>query len=251
MNRIPGIKLLSAVVCVAYLAGAGRPDDPPGKGPAELQGCWKLVSVEAEGKAGDPVGGGQPRWVVKGDTISYGGDVIIRFTADPSTSPRVIDLKFRDPEGLYEGIYVIEKDTLKVCVNARADAKDRPGSFATKDQAERRLLVFEREKAAPANPAEGAAAFAGVRLRADAETKAVVVDAPLKGSPAEKAGLKAGDVILRVGATAATDLETTIKAVRQAKAGDKLDFRVTRDDKEMTVTVTVGVFPFPLAAGLE
>jgi uncharacterized protein (TIGR03067 family) len=251
MNRIAGTKLLAAVVGLAHLAGgaAARADDPPGKGPAELQGSWKLVSVETDGTANDPVGGGRPRGVIKGDTISYGGKVIIRFTADPASTPRVIDLKFRDPEKVYEGVYVIEKDTLKVCLNGRADAKDRPGAFATKGQPDWRLLVFEREKAAPANPGEGATGYAGVRLRADAGT--VVVDAPIKGSPAEKAGLKAGDVILKVGAAAATDLEGTVKAVRQAKPGDKVEFQVGRGGKEVTVTVTVGVFPFHWAVGLE
>ena len=253
MNRVTAITSVSAVVGLALLAGsaAARADDTPGKGPAELQGCWKLVSVEAGGKAGDPVGGGQPRWVVKGDTVYYGGEPAIRFTADPTTSPRVIDLKFRDPERVYEGVYAVEKDTLKVCLNGRADAKDRPGALSTKDQSDWRLLVFEREATAPANPTEGATAYAGVQLRADAEIKTVVIDTPIKGSPAEKAGLKKGDVILRVGATEPTDLEATVKAVRQAKPGDKLDFRVRRDGQEMTVTVTVGVFPFYWVAGLE
>jgi len=252
MRRVSAMNLLAVGVCLALLASgaASRPDDPPGKGPAELQGCWKLVSIEADGKTGDPVGGGQPRWIIKGDTVSYGGEEIIRFTADPSTTPRVIDLKFRDPEGVYEGIYVVEKDTLKVCVNKRADAKDRPGVFSTKDQAEWRLLVFEREKAAPDNPTEGATAFAGVQIRTDEETKAVVVDLPIKGTPAEKAGLKKGDVILKVGAKAVTDAEDTVKAVRQTKPGDKLEFRISRDGKEQDITVKVGVFPFHWVAGL-
>ncbi|HJZ91478.1 MAG TPA: TIGR03067 domain-containing protein [Gemmataceae bacterium] len=170
MNRISGINILSAAMCLAYLSGTARADDPPAKGPAGLQGCWKLVSVETDGKTNDPVGGGQPRWVVKGDTVYYGGEAIIRFTADPSTTPLIIDLRFRDPDRVYEGVYAVEKDTLKVCLNSRADAKDRPGEFATKDRADRRLLVFEREKAAPENPAEGATAYAGIQLRADEET---------------------------------------------------------------------------------
>jgi uncharacterized protein (TIGR03067 family) len=251
MNRISGISVLSAVVCLATLSGAGRADDPAAKGPTELQGCWKLVSVETDGKTSDPVGGGQPRWVVRGDTVYYGGEAIIRLTADASTTPRIIDLKFRDPDRVYEGIYAVEKDTLKVCLNSRADAKDRPGDFSTKDRADRRLLVFEREKAAPENPAEGATAYAGVQLRADAETKAVVVDTPIKGSPAEKAGLKKGDVILKVAAIEVADLEATVKAVRQARPGDKLEFQIRRDGKEMAVAVTVGVFPFHWAAGLD
>jgi uncharacterized protein (TIGR03067 family) len=251
MNRISRINVLSAVACLAHLSGAARADDPPGKGPAELHGCWKLVSVESDGKASDPVGGGQPRWVVKGDTVYFGGEAIIRLTADPSTTPRIIDLKFRDLDRVYEGVYTVEKDTLKVCLNSRADAKDRPGEFSTKDRADRRLLVFEREKAAPENLAEGATAYAGVQLRADPDTKAVVVDTPIKGSPAEKAGLKKGDVILKVAAIEVTDLEATVKAVRQARPGDKLEFQIRRDGKESVVTVTVGVFPFHWAVELD
>jgi S1-C subfamily serine protease len=133
----------------------------------------------------------------------------------------------------------------------KADAKERPGDFTTRDRADRRLLVFEREETAPANPADGAAAYAGVQLRADAEAKAVVVATPIKGSPAEKAGLKKGDVILMVGATEATDLEATVKAVRQARPGDKVEFRIRRDGKESTIAVAVGVLPFHWVAGLD
>lgn len=241
MDRRFAVKVLSTIACLALLAGnsSARADDPP----AELQGCWKLVSVEIEGEMGPPIGRGEPRWVIKGNKVFYGGEEALQLTADPSTSPRVLDLKFSDPNRVYEGIYAVEKDTLKVCLNGRADAKDRPGSFSTKDQADWRLLVFEREKAAPANPLEGLAAFAGIQLRNDPDKNAIVVDAPLQGSPAEKAGLKKGDVILKVGTTAATDLQTTVKAVQQAKPGTKLEFQISREGKEMTVIVTVVVLP--------
>jgi uncharacterized protein (TIGR03067 family) len=253
MSRIPGVKLLAVVACLA-LVGEGavsRAEEPPAKGPAELQGCWKLISVESYEKAADPVGGGQPRWVIKDNKILYGGEEIVQFTADPTTSPKIIDLKFREPEALYEAIYKIEKDKLTVCINKRTEGvKDRPGSFTTKDEDDWRLLVFEREKAAPANATEGLTAYAGIQLRKDEDTEAVVVSTPIKGSPAEKAGLKKDDVVLKVGATAVTDLNATIKAVRAAKPGEKLDFQVSRDGKETTVTVKIGVFPFHWAAGL-
>jgi uncharacterized protein (TIGR03067 family) len=256
MNRALRTTTLVALACPALLAvalassAAPRPDDPP-KGPADLQGCWKLVSVETDGTAGDPFGGGHPRWIIKGDAISYGGEEIIRITTDPSTSPRVLDLKFRDPDRVYEGVYVVEKDTLKVCLNRRADAKDRPSGFSTKDQADWRLLVFEREKRAPADPTEGATAFAGVQLKADEETKAIIVAAPIKGSAAEKAGLKKDDEILKVAGAAVTDLQGTVKMVRQAKPGEKLEFRIRRAGKEQDVTVKVGVLPFQYVISLE
>jgi uncharacterized protein (TIGR03067 family) len=240
-----------AVACVVLIAGVVRADDKPAKAPAELQGCWKLSSLETNGTAKDPVGGGAPRWVIKDNKVSYGGEEIIQFTADPTTTPRILDLKFRDPEGTFEGIYVVEKDTLKVCLNKRLDGtKDRPTAFDTKDKEVWVLLVFEREKAAPADATEGLTAYAGIMLRTDEDKKTVIVNSPIKDSPADKAGLKKDDVILKVGATAATDLQTTIKAVRAAKPGDKLEFQINRDGKEMAVTVKVGVLPFHWVAGL-
>jgi uncharacterized protein (TIGR03067 family) len=252
MARIPGAKLLSAVACLVVAAGAAaRPDDPPAKPPAELQGCWRLVSVEVGEQTRDPVGGGQPRWVVQGDKVLYGGEEVARLVADPSTAPRVLDLTFRDPAGVYEGVYAVEKGTLRVCLNGRADAKDRPSGFSTKDQADWRLLVFEREKEPPADPTEGLAGFAGVQLRLDPDAKAVAVDAALKGSPAVKAGLRKDDVILKVGGTAVAELDAAVRAVRQVKPGGRLVFRVSRGGKEMTVTVTVAAFPFRYVALLD
>jgi uncharacterized protein (TIGR03067 family) len=244
----PGTYLLPAVVCLALASSASaRPDEPP----AELQGCWKLVSFEVNGETRDPFGGGEPRWIIKDNKVSYGGEETLRLAPDPSTSPKVIDLKFSNPDRVYEGIYVVEKDTIKICLNGRADAKDRPDSFTTKDQVARRLLVFQREKDAPANPTEGATAYAGVQLRYDAEKETVVIDVPIKGSPAEKAGLKKDDVVMKVGGVAVTDLDATVKAVRQAKPGTKLEFQISRNGKEMAVTVTVGVLPMHYVVQLE
>lgn len=253
MNRALFLILFAAFIPASLAAApaALRPDEPPPKGVAELQGTWKLASIEAEGKSQDPIGGGVPRWVIKGEKVFYGGDEIIRLTADPATTPRVIDLKFKEPERAYEGIYSVEKSTLKVCLNTRDGAKDRPGKLETKEQDGFRLLVFEREKAAPAEATEGLTGFVGIALSLDEESKAVTVDSPIKGSPAEKAGLKKGDIILKVGATAATDLETTVKSVRQAKPGAKLDIQIKRGEKESVVAVKVGVLPFHYVAGLE
>lgn len=240
----PAVVLLAAVCWIFPNSNAvGSDDTPPSRQAAELQGCWKLVSLEVNGETRKPLGGGEVRWVVKGDQVFYGGVEAIRISADPSTTPRVIDLKFLEPDEAYEGIYAIEKDQLKVCFNARSDQKERPGKFSTEGQSDWRLLVFEREKSAPANPTEGLTAFAGVAIRKHPESDQIEVDSAIKGSPAEKAGLKKGDVILRVGSTQATELEGTVNAVREAKPGSKLLFTIRRDGKEMMVTVTVGVLP--------
>jgi S1-C subfamily serine protease len=83
------------------------------------------------------------------------------------------------------------------------------------------------------------------------DDKTVIITLPIKGSPAEKAGIKKDDVVLQVGKVVVGSLDQTIKAVRDAKPGEKLDIKVRRDGKEKTVTVKVGAFPFHLATGLE
>jgi uncharacterized protein (TIGR03067 family) len=249
MSRIAIIPFvaLAFTVLVPSVAWA-RPDDA--KEPADLQGSWKLKSIEVGGESREPIGGGEPRWMVKEDAIHYGGTEIARLKADPSTTPKVIDLAFKEPERKYEGVYSVEKDTLSICLNRRDGATDRPGKFSTKDHPDWLMLVFEKDKTVPAKPLEGLTGFVGVML-APGEDDEVVVNSPIEGSPAEKAGVKKDDVILKVGQVKATDLETTVKAVRDIKPGSKLDLTIQRDKKEMTISVTVGVLPFHYVVGLE
>src|SRR5262245_36897464 len=87
-------------------------DPPPAKGPADLQGAWRLVTVEsADGSVNLP----QPRpgLVFQGDKVMYGGEEIARLTADAAATPKIIDLKFA-PDRVYEGVYAIENDSLKL-----------------------------------------------------------------------------------------------------------------------------------------
>ena len=85
----------------------------------------------------------------------------------------------------------------------------------------------------------------GVQLKIE-DGKLVVVE-PMKDGPADKAGLKAGDVLLKVNdfkvkdkdATDA-DLHATVKEVVKHEPGTKIKVTVRRADKEMTMDVTVG-----------
>jgi uncharacterized protein (TIGR03067 family) len=230
--------------------GSVRADDTPANGAKELQGTWKLVSVEAEGMTNDPIGG-KPKWVIKGDKVFYGGAELAELKVDASTSPKIVDFKLKDPDRVHEGIYSVEKGTLKICLNKQTEgAKDRPASFSTKDQSEWRLLVFEQEKDAKSDPNEGLSGFVGLQLKNGEDNNEVVVVSPLKNSPADKAGFKKDDVILKVAGAAVVDLQGTINTVRKAKPGDKLEFRIKREKEESTITVKVGVLPFQYVVGL-
>jgi membrane-associated protease RseP (regulator of RpoE activity) len=60
------------------------------------------------------------------------------------------------------------------------------------------------------------------------------------GSPAEKAGLKADDVITRIGEYEVPDLEAMTSALRSHKPGDTVEIVVRRGTGLTTVTATLG-----------
>jgi hypothetical protein len=60
------------------------------------------------------------------------------------------------------------------------------------------------------------------------------------GSPAEKAGLKAGDIITRIGDHAVADLQGMTDALRAYQPGDEVEVVVTRDGQEQKMKVVLG-----------
>jgi serine protease Do len=63
------------------------------------------------------------------------------------------------------------------------------------------------------------------------------------GSPAEKAGLKSGDVITKVGDQAITNVGDVTNAMTKYKPGQKVSVEVVRGGQSQTVEVTVGERP--------
>ena len=89
--------------------------------------------------------------------------------------------------------------------------------------------------------ASGPVAYLGVNLE-DGPTGPVVSDVG-SGSPADKAGVKAGDVIQQLDGTplqTSTDLQA---AIRAHKPGDSVKLGIVRNGKTDTVTVTLGTRP--------
>ena len=62
-------------------------------------------------------------------------------------------------------------------------------------------------------------------------------------SPAEKAGLKADDVIEKLGDYVPVGLREFIDKVGSHKPGDKLEMVITREGKEMKINVTLAKRP--------
>ncbi len=68
---------------------------------------------------------------------------------------------------------------------------------------------------------------------------AEVIDA----SPAQKAGFKQGDVVLKMNGTQVKDNRDLTRRVGALRAGETASFVVWRDNKEMTITVTIAKRP--------
>ena len=67
--------------------------------------------------------------------------------------------------------------------------------------------------------------------------KGYAITGATKDSPAEKGGLKGGDVIVRLGESAVTGLEDFDSALRKHKGGETVPVVVTRDGAEVTLQI--------------
>ena len=72
----------------------------------------------------------------------------------------------------------------------------------------------------------------------------IYVSSVTSGSPAEKAGIKKGDVVVKYKGKDVTTMEGLQEKMSRSKAGDKVEITVKRADngeyKEVKVTVTLG-----------
>lgn len=210
---------------------------------AELQGVWRLIGFEVDGKEAYLMEDKQPRWVIKGDKVLYGGEELAKLTLDAAAMPRCVDLAFMKSQRVHEGIYAVDKDRLKICVGVMTEGvKDRPLSFDTKGIDKYRTMLFARDKVG--TEFDGVPGFVGVQLRVDDKAMEIQIVETIKDSPAEKAGLKKDDIILKVGNEAADGLQETVNLVRQIRPGSETVIRIRRDAKEQDIKLKVGVAPF-------
>lgn len=64
-----------------------------------------------------------------------------------------------------------------------------------------------------------------------------------EGSEAEKAGVRPGDVIVAVDGDKIRTMDDLVLAVRRRSVGDEVTLRLWRDEREMELTMTIGVKP--------
>jgi len=140
---------------------------------------------------------------------------------------------------------MLEEDKLKVCLNLKtAGPKERPSDFSTKDKPNLRAFLFSR---VPVDEVPvSLKGFVGMGLSLENAGQDVAIETVVEKSPAEKAGLKAGDVLVSIGDEKVSDLQGTVEAIRRKTPGSELQIRVRRDGVEKQIAVRVGAFPFSL-----
>lgn len=75
--------------------------------------------------------------------------------------------------------------------------------------------------------------------------KGVLIDQVFPNTPADQAGLRDGDVILKVGEVPATDVRETRLYVSQRRPGSELSVEVQRGSKKLDLNVTIGELDSP------
>jgi putative serine protease PepD len=82
-------------------------------------------------------------------------------------------------------------------------------------------------------------AYLGVRLSDVGTGRGARIESVVAGAPAAGAGLRSGDVVVRVAGEQVADGSDLRAAVSSRRPGDELELRVVRNGKERTVTATL------------
>jgi len=100
-------------------------------------------------------------------------------------------------------------------------------------------LTFVRQ-APPAPPSGGTRPYFGsIPDMAGGDVPGLRLTGVTPGSPAEKGGLKAGDIVVELGGKPVTDLSTYSEALSAYKPGDTITVVVLRDGQRVSLTVTL------------
>ncbi len=86
-------------------------------------------------------------------------------------------------------------------------------------------------------------AYLGVSTADTASGSGATIAAVVQGGPADDAGLRAGDRIVRIGGEAVSDSDDVASAVAARKPGDVVDVVVQRSGEQRTLKVTLGTQP--------
>jgi uncharacterized protein (TIGR03067 family) len=135
------------ILLLVATSGAALADETP-----KVEGRWKVVSVEVAGAAAPGLEGaelvfaeGKKSFTLPDKRVEKG-----TYRLDATKKPKEIDSTTEGRGGVEKGIYVIEDDTLKLCLATQGGP--RPTEFATKPRTDQILIVLRRADDSPTVP---------------------------------------------------------------------------------------------------
>ncbi len=109
------------------------------------------------------------------------------------------------------------------------------------DRRDSRLSFVRAAAPAPVAATAGSQVYLGsIPDMGSPEIKGLKLTGVRAGSPADSAGIKAGDIIVAFGGKAVSDLQTYSDAMYSHKPGDVVDIVVMRDGQRLTLSVKLG-----------
>lgn len=141
--------LASFALCLLVaLTAQGGDDAAQKKEKAALQGKWKIIRLESNKGKDQSVQGAILDFDKDGKNLAFTHmekSKKATFTVNPAGNPREIDIKPEGENKTFEGIYQLDKDSLKICL-APEPGDGRPNEFALKDGKNYLLIMLERVK---------------------------------------------------------------------------------------------------------
>jgi S1-C subfamily serine protease len=85
--------------------------------------------------------------------------------------------------------------------------------------------------------------YLGVMISLGKDKGTILILAVVPDSPAQKAGLKPNDLLVRIDGAKPAGLQAAVKVIQSLKPGKKVKFEISRDGKPKTIEVVPGEVP--------
>ncbi|WP_439624644.1 TIGR03067 domain-containing protein [Gemmata sp.] len=151
--RMNGLILAASLALTAGVGAADNKDTLKGD-KEKLQGKWHIVSVAVEDtviKREDVPrewkGTFEKDVLVEGDRFGQVGSSTARIELDETRTPKQITVRDDGGKLTFRGIYALDGDALKVCVNGDGSDVRRPEEFVTKKGTPLLLIVLKKTPA--------------------------------------------------------------------------------------------------------
>ncbi len=110
-------------------------------------------------------------------------------------------------------------------------------------EAEKLPQYMDLTKAQPQVSRANTSVYLGSMPDYTTEVKGLMLQGASKGSPAEKAGLIKGDVVVKLGEVEVTEINSYMEAINKLKAGQETTIVIERQGKKLELKITPGTRP--------